>query len=206
MAVGRRSRGAMRIAAGMAGFIQEARIIHPARLPIERGIGGARDRHRRVDAVRGVDARQHDPVQDAAAGGRRRNAELFDRLRETPQRECLAGPGRPQYRRQKRRLNLRGHAKLGQRLDDLAGVQKVRAVGGIAKEDRLRRDGRGRRGRRDRDGRRGRLRGGPWRERQGWLLGRPDLAKQADLRVHAWLGQSILHGRAREFAPKARLI
>ena len=70
MAIGRRSRGAMGIAAGMAGFVQEARIIHAARLPIERGIGGARDRHRRLDAVRGVDARQHDPLEDAAAGGR----------------------------------------------------------------------------------------------------------------------------------------
>ena len=70
MAIGRRSRGAMGIAAGMAGFVQETRIIHPARLPIESGIGGARDRHRRLDAVRGVDARQHDPLKDPAAGGR----------------------------------------------------------------------------------------------------------------------------------------
>ena len=70
VAVGRCPRGAMGIAAGMAGFIQEARIIHPAGLPIERGIGGARDRHRRLDAARGVDARQHDPLKDPAASGR----------------------------------------------------------------------------------------------------------------------------------------
>ena len=206
MAIGRRSRGAMRIAAGMAGFVQEARIIHPARLPVERGIGGGRDRHRRLDAVRGVDARQHDPVQDAAAGGHRRNAKLFNRLRETPERECLAGPGRPQDRRKKRRLNLRGRAKLGQRLHDLAGVQKVRAVGGIAKEDRLRRDWRVRRRRRDRDRRRGRLRGVRGvSDRDGFSVV-PTSPSRRTFEFTLGSDKSILLGRAREFVPKARLI
>ena len=81
---------------------------------------------------------------------------------------------------------------MSQRLHDLAGVQEVRPVGRIAKEDRLSPDGRGWRRRRDRNGRRGRLRGGPGGQRKGWLVARPDLPKQADLRIHAWLGQSIL--------------
>ena len=84
MAIGRRSRGAMGIAAGMAGFVQEARIIHPAGLAIERGIGGARDRHRRLDAVRGVDARQHDPLKDA----RRRRSLTKRRAVRSPARDA----------------------------------------------------------------------------------------------------------------------
>ena len=44
----------------MANLVQQARIVDAAGLPIERGIGGARDRHRRFDAARSVDARQHD--------------------------------------------------------------------------------------------------------------------------------------------------
>ena len=88
----------MRIAAGMAGLVQQPRIIHAARLAIERGVGGARDRHRRLDAARGVDARQHDPLKDVSDSRRRRSAELFNRLREAPEREGLAGPGRPQDR------------------------------------------------------------------------------------------------------------
>ena len=49
----------MRIAAGMADLVQQARIVDAAGLAVERGIGGAGDRHRRLDAARSVDARQH---------------------------------------------------------------------------------------------------------------------------------------------------
>ena len=120
----------------MAKVIQQARIVHAAGLAIERGIGGAGDRHRRFDADRSVDAR-HDHALKRLPAGRRRSAELFNHLRETSQREGLAGAGRSQDRRQKRRLDLRGHAKMSQRLHDLAGVQEVRPVGRIAEEDRL---------------------------------------------------------------------
>ena len=94
MTIGRRSGGPMRIAARMADFVQQARIVHAAGLAIERGIGGAGDRHRRLDADRSVDARQHDPLKRLRACRRRRSAELFNRLRQTPQRERLAGAGR----------------------------------------------------------------------------------------------------------------
>jgi len=70
MTVGRGSRGAMRIAAGVACLIQQARIVRALRPPIERGVGGARDRHRRLDAPRGVDPRHHHPPERAAACGR----------------------------------------------------------------------------------------------------------------------------------------
>ena len=63
-----------------------------------------------------------------------------------------------------------GHANLSQRLHDLGGVQDVRPVGRIAKEDR-----RGRRRRRDRFGRYSRLPSGPGRERERRLVVRPDL-------------------------------
>ena len=151
------SRCPVRIAARMADLIQEARIVHAAGLAIERGIGGARDRHWRLDAGRSVDARQHHALKRLSAC-RRRSAELFNRLREAPQRECLAGAGRSQDPRQKRRLDLRGHAKMRQRLHDLASVQEVRPFGRIAEEDRFSPDGSGGRRRRDRNGRSGRLR------------------------------------------------
>ena len=66
MTIGRSPGGAMRIAARMADLVQQARIIHAAGLVIERGIGGAGDRHRRFDAARNVDARQNDPLKDAS--------------------------------------------------------------------------------------------------------------------------------------------
>ena len=136
MTIGRRAGRAVRIAARMAKLVQQARIVHAAGLAIERGIGGAGDRHRRLDADRSVDARHDHPLKRLPAR-RSRSAELFNRLRQAPQREGLAGAGRSQDRRQKRRLDLRGHAKVSQRLHDVAGVQEVRPVGRIAEEDRL---------------------------------------------------------------------
>ena len=196
----------MGIAAGMAGFVQEARIIHPAGLPIERGIGGARDRHRRLDAARGVDAAPARPAE-----GRRRQP-------SPTKRRAVRSPGRCASARR----SCRPRTAPGSPPETASGPEGSRKVEPAAARSGRRSEGpprrrnrqgrsappgrRARRGRRDRDGRRGRLRGGPWRERQGWLLGRPDLAEQADLRVHAWLGQSILLGRARGFVPKARLI
>ncbi len=59
MTIGSRAGRPVRIAARMAQVIQQARIVDAAGLAIERGIGGARDRHRRLGADRGVDAR-HD--------------------------------------------------------------------------------------------------------------------------------------------------
>ena len=67
MTVGRRPRGALRIAAGMAGFIEQGRIVDAAGLAIKRGVGGAGDRHRRLEATAGVDMRHHGPPQRAAA-------------------------------------------------------------------------------------------------------------------------------------------
>ena len=67
MTVGRRPRGALRIAAGMAGFIEQGRIVDAAGLAIKRGVGGAGDRHRRLEATAGVDMRHHGPSQRAAA-------------------------------------------------------------------------------------------------------------------------------------------
>ena len=66
MAIGRRPRGALRIAARMAGFVEQRRIVDAAGLAIEGGVGGAGDRHRRLDAVPGVDMRQRHPRQRAA--------------------------------------------------------------------------------------------------------------------------------------------
>ena len=63
MTIGSRSGRPMRIAARMADLIQQARIVDAAGLAIERGIGGAGDRHRRLDAARSVDARQHDSLK-----------------------------------------------------------------------------------------------------------------------------------------------
>ena len=67
MTIGRRPRGAMRIAAGMAGFVEQGRIVDAAGLAIERGVGGAGDRNRRLEAASGVDMRHHGPRQRAAA-------------------------------------------------------------------------------------------------------------------------------------------
>ena len=93
MTIGSGAGRPVRIAARMAKVIQQARIVDAAWLAIERGIGGAGDRHRRLDADRSVDARQHDALKRLPAC-RRRSAELFNRLRETSQRERLAGAGR----------------------------------------------------------------------------------------------------------------
>ena len=175
----------------MAQVIQQARIVGAALRAIERGIGRAGDRHRRFDAGRSVDAGQDHALKRWPAS-RRQSAELFNHLRETSQGEGLAGAGRSQDRRQKRRLDLRGHAKMSQRLHDLAGVQEVRPVGRVAEEDRVGPAGRARGRWGDRNGRRGRLCGGPRSERERRLVARPDVPKQADLRIHAWLGQSIL--------------
>ena len=118
---------------------------------------------------------------------------MFNRLREAPQRERLARARRSQNRREKGRLDLRDHAKLSQRLHDLAGVQDVRPVGRIAKEDWLGMDGGGGSRRREGHRRRGRLRRRPGRQRNdGWLVACRHLAEQADLRIRGWLGQSIL--------------
>ena len=65
--VGRRSRGAMRIAAGMAGLVEQGRIIDAAGLAIERGVGGAGDRHRRLEAAACVHMRHDRPRQHRAA-------------------------------------------------------------------------------------------------------------------------------------------
>ena len=92
MTIGSRAGRPVRITARMAQVIQQARIVHAAGLAIERGIGGARDRHRRLDADRSVDARQDHALKRLPAR-RRRSAELFDRLRQTSQRERLAGAG-----------------------------------------------------------------------------------------------------------------
>ena len=99
MAIGGSSGGAMRIAARMANLVQQARIIHAARLLIERGIRGARERDRRFDAARNVDAGQNDPLKDASESGHRRGAKLPNRLRQAPERERFAGAGGPQDRR-----------------------------------------------------------------------------------------------------------
>src|ERR1700733_12866966 len=92
MTIGSRAGGPVRIAARMAQVIQQARIVHTAGLAIERGIGGARDRHRRLGADRSVDARDDRTLKRLPAS-RLRSAELFDRLRQTSQRERLAGAG-----------------------------------------------------------------------------------------------------------------
>ncbi len=94
MVIGGRAGRPVRIVAGVAKVIQKARIIHAAGLEIERHIDGARDRHRRLDAGRSIDAR-HDHALKRLAAGRSGTAELSDRLRQTPQRESLAGAGRP---------------------------------------------------------------------------------------------------------------
>ena len=67
MAIGRRPRGALRIAAGMAGFVEQGRIIDAAGLAIERGVGGAGDRDWRLEAAPGVDMRHHHLRQRAPA-------------------------------------------------------------------------------------------------------------------------------------------
>ena len=66
MTIGRRAGRPMRIAARVANLIQQARIVDVAGLAVERGIGRAGDRHRRLDADRSVDARQHHALQPPA--------------------------------------------------------------------------------------------------------------------------------------------
>ena len=61
MTIGRRPRRAVRIAARMAGFVEQRRIVDAARPAIESGVGGAGDRNRRLNAARRVDMRHHDP-------------------------------------------------------------------------------------------------------------------------------------------------
>ena len=171
MTVGRRPRGAMRIAAGMAGLVEQGRIVDAAGLAIERGVGGAGDRHRRLESAPRVDMRHHGPPQRA----RRRSAEFNDRLLQAPQRECLAGARRPGDRGQKRGLDLRGDAKLGQRRHELRGAQDVSPVDRFAQENRVGLDGGGRR--RDRYRRRCCLSGRPAGQRDRRLVARRDPAE-----------------------------
>ena len=177
----------------MAKVIQQARIVDAAGLVIERGIGGAGDRHRRFDADRSVDARQRPRAEALARLPSPEALSCSIVCARRLKRERLAGAGRSQDRRQKRRLDLRGHAKMSQRLHDLAGVQEVRPVGRIAKEDRLSPDWQ-----RQAEGARSKRAARPiapgplagvGKDR---LVARPDVPKQANLRIHAWLGQSIL--------------
>ena len=72
MTVGSRPGRPVRIAARMANLIQQARIVDAAWRAIERGIGGAGDRHRRLDADRSVDARQHHALKRLPACRRRK--------------------------------------------------------------------------------------------------------------------------------------
>ncbi len=171
--VGGRPRGAMRIAAGVAGLVEQGRIVDAAGFAIERGVGGAGDRHRRLEAASRVDMRHHRPRQRA-----RRRSCFDDRLRKAPQRECLAGARRPGDRGQKRGLDLRSHAKLGQRLHQFRGAQNVSPFNQFAEKNRVGLDGGGRR--RDRNRRR-RLSGSPAGQRNRGLLARADAAKEANL-------------------------
>ena len=81
---------------------------------------------------------------------------------------------------------------MSQRLHDLAGVQEVRPVGRIAKEDRLGPAGSGGGGGAIETGGAADCAGARGRRAERRLVARPDVPKQADLRIHAWLGQSIL--------------
>ena len=189
MTIGRRPRGALGIAAGMSGFVEQRRIVDAARLAIKSSVGGARDRDRGLEAACRINVRQNDTRERAAVRGLRRSAELFDRLRQAPQRESLAGAGRPRDRRQKRRLNLGRRAELSQWLNDFGGVQEVRPISRIAEENRLGLDRR-----RRRRARGGRVRMGPHRQRERRLVVGRAPAEQANLRIHAGLGQSSLRG------------
>ena len=189
MAVGSRPGRPVRIAARMANLIQQARIVDAARRTVERGIGGAGDRHRRLGADRSVDPRQRHALKRLPAS-RRRSAELFDRLRQAPQRECLAGAGRP------RTPPETASGPAGSRKDEPAAARSGQRSGGPPlrpiRQGKSAQPGREKAEAADRNGRRGRRRGGPAGRRTGRLFARPDLPKQANLRIHAWLGQSIL--------------
>ena len=91
---------------------------------------------------------------------------------------------------------------MSQRLHDLAGVQEVGPVGRIAKEDRLSPDRqRLAEAARSKQAARADCVGALAGDRKGWLVARPDLPEQADLRIHAWLGQSILLNARSETRP-----
>ena len=159
VAVGRGLRRPQGVAAGMGQFVEQRRIVDVARVAIERGIGGAGQRHRRIGAVGRVDPRDHDPRERALGPGER-----LDRLGEPVEGEGLAGAAGPGDRGEERRLHLRRHAELPQRLHHRPRFQHVRAFGGVGQEDR-RRGGAGPSAAGRGDGLRGR-RGG---EGAGWL-------------------------------------
>ena len=69
VAVGGRLRRPQRVAAGMGRFVEERRVVDPARFPVERGVGGAGERDRRLRAVGRVDAGDHDARERAGRSG-----------------------------------------------------------------------------------------------------------------------------------------
>ncbi len=134
MAVGGGFRRPQRIAAGMRRLVEQRRIVDASRLAVEGRVGRARKRDRRFGAVGSVHPRDNHPREGSSGAGER-----LDRLGEPLQREGLARAGGAGDRRQKRRLDLPGHAKLRQRLHDGSRVEHVGAVGGIGKKDGRRR-------------------------------------------------------------------
>ena len=120
-------------------------------------------------------------------------AEAFDPLGQSSQCETLARAGRSGDGGQKRRLDLRGHAQLSERLKNLRRIEKVGAVGGVAEEYRLDRrlsfsGGRHSRGRR--------LCGDPRGQGQVELVARPKSARRA--------GAFTLGSDNRSSSPSAR--
>ena len=137
VAVGRGLRRPQGVAAGMGQFVEQRRIVDVARVAIERGVGGAGQRHWRIGPVGRVDPRDHDPLERALGPGKRP-----DGLGEAVEGEGLAGAARARDRGEERRLHLRHHAELAQRLHHPPRFQHVRAFGGVGQEDRLQRRGR----------------------------------------------------------------
>ena len=119
--------GALRIGAGMGGFVGERGVVDAVAVALERGEGGrsdgaggiARTPAASIEATTTSDRKGLPAVRPAAA------ASALDGLDPAAERETRARAGRADESDQERRLRVGGEADLGQRPRRLGGAHEV---------------------------------------------------------------------------------